>query len=197
VLQDGTVQRLGGTRDVRFDARLVCATNVDIGQAIEEKRFRADLYHRINVIELEVPPLRERLLDLPILVDHFLKTYAKGEMKGVSREALDTLARYDWPGNVRELENVIQRALVTTRGPEIQPEDIRFAAAHRLPAAAAPQEAGDKISIPAEATLAEAEELLVESALRRTGGDKEKAARLLGVSSRTLYRRAKRPEDEF
>lgn len=193
VLQDGCLQRLGSTRDVHFDARLVCATNVDIGLAIQDKRFREDLYHRINVIEIEVPPLRRRVEDIPILAAHFLNKYTAtpGVLpRTLTPEAIEMLSRYPWPGNVRELENVIQRAAVMAHEPNLRAEDLRFSAAQRT----APEGGASRgLQIPAGTPLSEVEELVIEDALRQCDGDKEGAARLLGVSSRTLYRRAQRP----
>jgi two-component system response regulator HydG len=201
VLQDGMLQRLGGTRDISADVRIISATNLDIGQAIQDKRFRADLYHRLNVIEIRVPPLRDRLDDLPLLVTHFLKRHGNAsgnKIEGVTPEVLEVLARHDWPGNVRELENVIQRALATATGPLLLGSDLHFASAQtRRPAPAAD---GDAVAIPLGTTLADAEELLINRTLSRCGGDRQKAARVLGISSRTLFRRAKRDrerDDDF
>ncbi len=193
VLQDGCLQRLGSTRDVHFDARLVCATNLNIAQAIHEKKFREDLYHRINVIEIEVPPLRDRVEDIPLLTAHFLKVHAAPlglPPRSISPEAVEMLSHYPWPGNVRELENVVQRAAVMAQGPVLRAEDLRFSAARKSPQAGPSSEG---LHIPPGTPLSEVEELLIEDALRRSGGDKERAARLLGVSARTLYRRVRRP----
>jgi DNA-binding NtrC family response regulator len=197
VLQDGRVQRLGGTRDITVDARLISATNVDIDRAIRERQFREDLYHRLNVIEIHMPPLRERIEDIPLLVAHFLRVFGPRRatpIEGVLPDALDALSRHSWPGNVRELENVMQRALATAPGPVLRAADLSFAASHRFAPAAVPSGAsagGDVIEIPVGMQLSEVEEVVIADALRRAGGDKEKAAHLLGISSRTLYRRAK------
>ncbi len=198
VLQDGMVQRLGGTRDIAIDVRLVAATNADLEEAMREGRFRRDLYHRINVIEIGAPTLRERLEDLPLLVAHFLRLH-KGlratPLESVSDSALDTLAAHLWPGNVRELENTVQRALVTAPGPRLEARDLRFAAfASGVATHAAGGDAAgrDGLLVPAGSTLAEVEELVIADALKRCRGDKERAAKLLGISARTLYRRASR-----
>jgi two-component system response regulator HydG len=197
VLQDGFLQRLGGTRDIRTDVRIISATNLDIGLAIHDKRFREDLYHRLNVIEIRIPPLRERLEDLPLLVTHFLKRHSgsgASRIEGVTPDVLDALALHEWPGNVRELENVIQRALATAQGPLLGAGDLHFASARaRRPT---PQADGDSIAIPMGTTLADAEELLITRTLNRCGGDRQKAARVLGISSRTLFRRAKREREQ-
>ena len=194
VLQDRRLQRLGGTRDIRVDVRIVSATNVDIGRAMRDGRFREDLYHRLNVIEIHLAPLRERLEDLPLLVAHFLRRHRSlraTPIEGVQPDALELLARHAWPGNVRELENVVQRALATAPGPLLTAGDLRFATA-QMPAAAIGAR-DDTIAIPSGLSLADMQEMVIEEALRRSGGDKEEAARRLGISSRTLYRRAKRP----
>jgi len=198
VLQDGMVQRLGGTKDIAIDVRLVAATNADLEVAMRDGRFRRDLYHRINVIEVAVPPLRTRLEDLSLLVAHFLHLHQglrTNALEGVSDEALEALAGHDWPGNVRELENTVQRALVTAPGPRLEARDLRFA---RF-ASAAPshaqghtQGAHEGTFVPAGTPLDAVEDMLISDALRRCQGDKERAAKLLGVSARTLYRRASR-----
>jgi two-component system response regulator HydG len=192
VLQDGCVQRLGSTRDVQVNVRLCTATNVDLSRAMRDGKFREDLYHRINVIEIAVPPLRDRLEDLPVLVAHFIKMHSRLRpvaIQGVSDAALAALAQHTWPGNVRELENAVQRALVTAPGPVLEASDFRFA---QYQGALAGRGAGDSdnISIRPGTRLDEVEEILIADALRRTRGDKERAARLLGISARTLYRRA-------
>jgi len=194
VLQDGRVQRLGGTRDIAIDVRLVAATNADLEAAMREGRFRRDLYHRINVIEIVAPPLRDRLEDLPLLVAHFLRLHRglrTAPLEGVSPAALEVLAAHHWPGNVRELENTVLRALVTAPGPLLEARDLRFAAfaSGGAPPASATR---DGVFIPAGTPLADVEERVIADALERSHGDKERAARALGISARTLYRRASR-----
>jgi len=167
---------------------------------MREGRFRRDLYHRINVIEIAVPSLRERLEDLPLLVAHFMQLHKRlrtTPLEGVSDGALKLLAAHDWPGNVREIENTIQRALVTAPGPRLEAGDLRFAA---FASGAAPRGTGpggdgsgrDGTFVPAETTLADVEKMLISSTLKRCRGDKERAAKMLGISARTLYRRASR-----
>jgi transcriptional regulator with PAS, ATPase and Fis domain len=190
VLEERSVVRLGGTRAIPVDVRLVSATNVDLGRAMHEGKFREDLYHRINVIEIPMPPLRDRLGDLPLLVAHFLERH-RGlrlhPLEGVTPGAMERLAGHAWPGNVRELENVLQRALVVATGPRLEAADLRFAQ-H-----VAPRSASEPvIAIPRGSSIAQAEEILISDALERAGGDKEKAAKLLGISARTLYRRTSR-----
>jgi two-component system response regulator HydG len=200
VLQDGHVQRLGGTKDIKVDVRLVCATNVDLGRAMREGRFREDLYHRVNVIEIAAPPLRDRVEDIPILVAHFMRMHRAlraTPLTAISPAALEQLAAHGWPGNVRELENVVQRSLVTAAGPVLEASDLRFAshAAGRVGGRTGVADAGDGdvLRIKPGTPLHEVEEILIADALRRCRGDKEKAARILGISARTLYRRASRP----
>jgi two-component system response regulator HydG len=175
---------------------LVAATNADLEAAMRDGRFRRDLYHRINVIEINAPPLRDRLEDLPLLVAHFLRVHRSlraTPLAAVSDGALDALAAHAWPGNVRELENTVQRALVTAPGPRLEARDLRFAAfASGVSASAAGAGGRDGVFVPAGATLAEAEDRLIADTLERCRGDKERAAKMLGISARTLYRRANR-----
>src|SRR5947209_1303816 len=126
VLQDGTFERVGGGEVIQADTRILAATNVDLAEAVAAGRFREDLYYRLNVVSIELPPLRERIEDLPLLVDHFLARLAERRfpLKTMSREALSRLARYEWPGNVRELEHVVEQMVVTTPGPVIEPENL-------------------------------------------------------------------------
>jgi two-component system NtrC family response regulator len=126
VLQDGTFERVGGAEVIQADCRVLAATNLNLEEAVAAGRFREDLYYRLNVVAVELPPLRERLDDIPLLVHHILKRLQERRLpvKTVSRETLSRLARYDWPGNVRELEHVIEQAVVTTPGPIIEPENL-------------------------------------------------------------------------
>jgi len=205
VLQDGAVQRLGGTSDHKVDVRLVSATNVELGRAIRDGRLREDLYHRINVFEIAVPPLRDRVEDIPLLVAHFVRVHGRlreAPLSGVSDAALAALARHAWPGNIRELENAVQRALVTAQGSRLEEADFHFAR-HAGQAGEEERSRGASgagrdaaLAIPPGTRLDEVEDLVIADALRRTHGDKERAARLLGISSRTLYRRAGRRRDD-
>ncbi len=126
VLQDGTFERVGGSEVIRADCRVLTATNQNLAQAVAAGRFREDLYYRLNVVPIELPPLRERAEDIPLLVDHFLKRLEERRLpsKTVSRATLSRLARYDWPGNVRELEHIIEQMVVTTPGPVIEPDNL-------------------------------------------------------------------------
>jgi DNA-binding NtrC family response regulator len=196
VLQDGTVQRLGSTRDIHVDARVVTATNVDIGRALAEGRFREDLYHRLSVFEIHVPRLAEHAEDIPVLVEHFLARYGGRRpmpLDRVSREAMAALLRHPWSGNVRELENVVQRAVAMAAGPVLEETDVHLATYAGRAGGGPGPEAG--VVIPHGTTMKDAEDLLIEDAIRRAGGNRERAAKLLGVSSRTLTRRAQRSHE--
>lgn len=126
VLQDGTFERVGGSEVIQADCRIIASTNLNLADAVATGRFREDLYYRLNVVTIELPPLRERLDDIPLLVDHFLERFKERRLpeKVLSRETLSRLQRYDWPGNVRELENLIEQMVVTTPGPVIEPENL-------------------------------------------------------------------------
>jgi two-component system response regulator AtoC len=126
VLQDGTFERVGGGEVIHPDCRILAATNVDLADAVAAGKFREDLYYRLNVISIELPPLRERSEDLPLLIDHFLAGLRERGFpsKTIARETLSLLARYEWPGNVRELEHLVEQMVVTTPGPEIGPENL-------------------------------------------------------------------------
>ena len=186
-LQEREVIRVGGTERVRIDARIVAATNQDLEHAVREGLFREDLYYRLNVIPIVLPPLRERRTDIPLLVEHFLRKY--GDPKGlrdVSRDALEILANYEWPGNVRQLESVIERAVLLSEGPVIQPADLP--AAVRAPLSAPRGQLG--LEIPETGIdLEQLERSLILKALEKTEGNVSRAARLLGLSRRTLQYR--------
>jgi len=191
VLQDGRFERVGSSETRQVDVRVIAATNTDLKQAMERGAFREDLYYRLNVLTVHLPPLRDRAEDIPLLVEHFLRRYCERngrQMLGITREALDCLLHFHWPGNVRELENVIERAVVLARGDRITVED--------RPAwmTGAPGQA-QEVRIPVGTSIEEAERRLIEATLRRTGGDKSAAAALLGITRRTIYRKlGERPE---
>jgi two-component system response regulator HydG len=188
VLQDGRVQRLGSTRDIQTDVRIISATHVDISRSIEENKFRADLFYRLNVVQLHLPALRDRRDDIPLLADHFLKKYAarmQKEGRVIAPEAIEELLAHPWPGNVRELENAIQRALAVVSGDTI----THFQLTPPPGGLASSSSLGPSVTVAIGTTLAEANDRLINETLKLCDGDKEKAARLLGISSRTLYRR--------
>ncbi|MFH1279542.1 MAG: sigma-54 dependent transcriptional regulator [Candidatus Eisenbacteria bacterium] len=191
VLQEGEFERVGGTQTLRVDVRLIAATNMNLEEGIREKRFRKDLYYRLNVITIHIPPLRDRPEDIPLLAEHFLCIYNQRNGKsieGIAKKVLDRFMKYSWPGNVRELENVIERAVVLGRQSQIQIED--------LPSALHEGRGEESmIRIPLGMTMAEAEHKIITETLRRTQGNKELAARLLGIAARTIYRKLENPPD--
>ena len=193
VLQDGRFQRLGSTRDIQIDVRVISATHVDIQKAITENRFREDLYYRLNVVRLTLPPLRAHPEDIALLADHFLKKYLvkmQKNVRAIAPQALDQLLTHQWPGNVRELENTIQRALAVATNDIIQ----SFQLTPPPRSGGAPASFAPAVTIPVGTTLEEADNLLISETLNQCGGDKEKAAKMLGVSSRTLYRHFSKDE---
>jgi DNA-binding NtrC family response regulator len=187
-LQERTVQRLGGRSSKKIDFRLICATNDDLEDLVKKGQFREDLYYRINVVPIIVPPLRERQGDVALLIDHFLRNYcaaAKKPLKAVQPEVLEILEEYPWPGNVRELENVVQRLVVMVSGPLIMAEHLPQ---HLLQHSASGQEA---ILIPEDGVDFDAEMERIEiayltAALRRTGGKKSAAAALLRLDRQRM-----------
>jgi DNA-binding NtrC family response regulator len=192
-LQEREIMRVGGTERIRVDVRIVAATNQDLERAVREGRFREDLFYRLNVITIALPPLRERRTDIPLLVEHFLKKYAQVRTVEIPERTLEILMAYDWPGNVRELESVIERALVLGEGAHIEPDDLPAGIRTRVRAAAA----GLDIDIPeAGIDLVGVERALILKALSKADGNVSRAARLLGVSRRTLQYRLDKIETE-
>lgn len=186
-IQEKEIRRVGATKSVAVDVRVIVATNLNLAEEVKAKRFRDDLYYRLNVIELKLPPLRERREDIPLLVEAFLHKcgQARGKsVKAVGESALAMLIDYDWPGNVRELENVIERAVTLSRGDKILPDD--------LPAPIQGSR-GDRriLDDAAEKTLPlhEVEKEYIRKILEKTGGNKYRAAHLLGIDRKTLYRK--------
>jgi len=187
VLQEKEFQRVGGERTLKVDVRLIAATNRDLAQLVAEGKFREDLFFRLHVIPITVPPLRQRKEDIPQLVRHFLKKNARelgGEPKTLEEEAYKVLQSYDWPGNVRELENVIERAVVLSDGPLIRTEEIEemIGVGPRL----SQQKLSWKTGNLKEA-VEEFESEMIKSALRESGGVKSKAARILGLKPSALH----------
>jgi len=188
VLQDGKFERLGGTRTIDADVRILTATNKDLHKEVEEKRFREDLFYRLNVINIRIPALHERKEDISLLAMHFLKLYADKNGKpieGFTEEAMLALTSYDWPGNVRELENAIERAVVFTSGKQIPlsvlPQNVSAFA-----------EARHSLTFRIGTPLRELERKAIDITLHHTRGDKNMAARLLGIATRTIYRHLER-----
>jgi len=185
VLQEGEYEPVGG-HTVKADARIVAATNRDLVTEVEAGRFREDLYYRLNVIAVTAPPLRARREDIPLLVDHFLGVYCTKNGRArltVPSEVLRKLMDYSWPGNVRELENVIERAAVLCRAEVLSLSDLPDAVASATPRP--PSELTFAIGTP----LSEVEQRMIRDTLSHTGGDKSLAAQLLGISTRTIYRK--------
>jgi len=195
VMQEREFMRLGGVETIKVDVRVVAATNVDLRRAVEEGRFREDLYYRLNVIAIQLPPLRQRKEDIPALVQHFVEKYAQENEKavaGVSPEAMQFLMDYDWPGNVRELENVIERGVVLSTGPtigqELVPDQVRTSPGFfHIPPVSVPPE-----GINLREVIASFERRIIESTLDATGGVQKDAARLLGLKPTTLNEMIKR-----
>ena len=194
VIQEKEFMRLGGVDTIRVDVRIIAATNSELKELVEAGLFREDLYYRLNVINLFLPPLRQRREDIPILAQHFLRKY--GEENGrthleLSSEAIQSLLDYDWPGNVRELENVIERAVVLADGPKIGrrliPEHVRSGPSFRLPQVVVPEE-----GISFREVITGFEKRLIESSLETSGGVQKKAAQLLGLKPTTLNEMIKR-----
>jgi transcriptional regulator with PAS, ATPase and Fis domain len=183
ILQEREFERLGSNKTRHIDVRVLAATNVDLRAALEQGAFREDLYYRLNVLPISIPPLRERKDDIAFLAEHFVKKLARdvgSPAQSISGEAIQRLLQYHWPGNVRELENVIERSLVLASGPVLKPEDIRLDLAPRRNA----QPAGN--FLPDGMTLDEYEQSLIREALHRANGNKSHAARLLGLTRNAL-----------
>ena len=201
-LQEREFERVGGTETIRVDVRVISATNRDLEGMIEEGSFREDLYYRLNVFPILLPPLRDRLDDLPVLAEHFIAKFARNTHKqvtGISHEALVKMRAYTWPGNVRELENIIERAMILVKGETILPADLAFARrpsqtgpvttiGEGVPAAAAP----DGGSRPLAERLLEEEKREIVAAVEKSGNNIAGAARLLGINRSTLYYRMRK-----
>ena len=190
VLQERRFRRVGGLEEITADIRVVAATNQDLARAITEGRFREDLYYRINVIPIVLPPLRDRREDIGLLADHFLAKYNEQmgkEIAGVSRESMELLAQYDWPGNIRELENVMERAVALEASPAILPESLPAGIRGDAPRASVASADGlPESGFDLEAHVKEIERGYIAEALKRAGGVQVKAAELLGMSFRSF-----------
>jgi DNA-binding NtrC family response regulator len=190
VLQEREFERLGGTKTLKVDVRLIAATNRDLRAALEEGTFREDLYYRLNVVAIDIPPLRDRKEDVPGLVNFFLKKFAREMEKPahtITPEAMKLLVDFHWPGNVREVENVIQRAVTLSSGSALDVSDIQLDAP-----VARPNAGGSSQLLPAGMTLDQWEEEAIREALRQANGNKSQAARALGLSRNALrYRLSK------
>ncbi len=199
VLQERKFERVGGVKTISVDIRVVSATNQDLEIAVKEGRFREDLFYRLNVIPIHVPPLRERRSDIPLLAKHFLKKYCSGKkrcVEGITDEALDILTRYDWPGNVRELENIMERMVILANGKMITKDDLPYQILEKtggVPGQAIPGDLEfpeDGLSL--SQAVSELEKRLILKALERTGGVKNRAAKLLKMNRTTLIEKMKK-----
>jgi len=190
VLQDGCLQRLGGTKDIQVNVRLLCATHADIPNAIAERRFRHDLYYRINTVQILLPPLREHREDIALLAGHFLSRFATvmgKDIRAIAPAALDQLLAHPWSGNVRELEHVVQRAVALCDDETIS--GFVFATRESGPPVEAPTtQDGPCVSIPIGTTMHQATRRLAQATIKQCAGNKLQAARLLGIPPRTMYR---------
>ncbi|RAL22811.1 DNA-binding response regulator [Lujinxingia litoralis] len=185
VLQEGAFERLGSNTPTEVDVRVVAATHKDLEAELQKGTFREDLYYRLNVIDIKIPPLRHRIEDVPLLSEHFLRRYNsknRRDISGFSTEARRALEGYHWPGNVRELENVVERAVVLDRDGRIDVDD--------LPSQLVERPAKSRhITIPLGTSLEEIEKRVLHETLKMTQGDKKLAAKLLGIATRTVYRK--------
>jgi len=208
VLQEGEFERLGGTKTLKVDVRIVTASNQDLAVLVKEKRFREDLFYRLNVIAVTAPPLREKREDVAVLAQHFLRVYAAKNnrtLAGFSDDALRCLEGYAWPGNVRELENVVERAVVLARGNTVEVGDLpdkitenAIVLERPAPGEAAVGDGGGEgmLRIRVGTPLAEVEQRMLEETLRMTRGNKTLTAKLLGIDPKTVFRKLKAAEDE-
>ncbi len=182
VLEEKRFRRLGDVRDRQVDVWLIAATHQDLARLVEQKRFRSDLYYRISTILLQLPPLRDRIQDIPVLADQFLRRFSAELVRGpvsLAAEAMRRLQAHSWPGNIRELRNVLERAVLSCEGGVLEPEDLGFDMERRA----------SREEVPISLTLKEAERRLIERTLREEGGRVDSAALRLGISRSSLYQR--------
>ncbi len=202
VLQEGEFMRIGGNETIKVDVRVIAASNTNLENAVNEEKFRKDLFYRLSVFPIEVPPLRERPEDIHLLVFHFLEVYKEKSgrfVSGISKEALRAFVNYDWSGNVRELENAIERAVIIASGRQIELDDLPPAISQmafeidarareeRAKAASDGRSIGLEIELPS--SMNEVEEIIIKATLDYTGGDKSRASKLLNIGRKTLYRK--------
>jgi transcriptional regulator with PAS, ATPase and Fis domain len=193
VLQERKIERIGSSLPIKVDIRIICATNKDLQKQVEQNKFRDDLYYRLNVINIHMPPLRDRKEDIPALVEHFLAKHrysATAQPAAISEEALKRLTEYEWPGNVRELENVVERAVVLSRGQIITSRELPFGehvdGEH--------EDENEDVSAERsffKKSVSQFEKDLIMKALKDAGGNRSKAAEMLGIYRRLLYAKIK------
>ncbi len=191
-LQEREITRVGGEEVIKVDVRVIAATNKNLIQAIESGRFREDLYYRLNVVTLNVPLLRERKEDIPLLAQHFLSTFAeknRKQIKGFTPQAMDQLLKYDWPGNVRELMNAVERAVVLSRSEYLDEQDLPLAIKDAL---SAEEKFPSRDAVPADLPLEDVEKATILKTLESTDGNKSEAARRLGITRKTLHKKLKK-----
>jgi len=184
-LQEREFERVGGNQTVKVDVRIVAATNRNLKQLVADGKFREDLYYRLNVVSIEMPPLRARPGDIPLLAMHFLRKYCAEngvQISGFTDDALAGLVRHRWPGNVRELENAVERAVVVCRSEQIRPQDL-------IPTLSGGEPSGDQFPTVPGASMADIERYAIRKTLEHVGGSTSKAAELLGISARTIQYR--------
>ncbi len=189
VLQNGELFRIGGNKPITVHVRVIAATNIDLEEAIRKQRFRSDLFYRLNVFPIVIPPLRERKEDIPLLAHHFLEIYKKKLKKiiiGISDNAMELLKNYDWPGNVRELENIIERAVITCSRKVVTVDDLP-----KNIIDSAKKETDSKVIVEIGSTMDEVEKRVITETLSYTRGNKKHAAEILGITRKTLYRKLK------
>ena len=194
VLQEKEFERVGGMKTIEVDVRVISATNRDLESEVKEGRFREDLFYRLNVISIPIPPLRERKEDIPLLAEHFLSVYSeknRRQLRGFLPKTLDLFMRYDWPGNVRELENVIERSVIMSRGDHISLDDLP----RNIQELSADLE-NDNTGVRPGWSMKEVERDLIIKTLEQTGGNKTKAAEILGINRKTLQNKLKEYEVE-
>lgn len=193
VLQNGEFERLGSGKTLQANVRLIAATNASLKELVKKKMFREDLYYRLNVINIEIPPLRDRKEDIPLLAHHFLDVYSKKNNRaitGITKDTMSILQEHNWPGNVRELENTIERAVILTKETTITPSDLPSDLLINLDKTENITIANKTLSIPlGKIPLKDIEKMVMEETLKQSGGNKNIASKILGVSARTLYRK--------
>ena len=196
VLEERSFRRLGGQEEIQVDVRVLAATNRDPEAVIREGKLRQDLYYRLNVFTLELPPLSDRAQDIALLVEHFIREFNQANRKavaGLEPEALRALERYDWPGNVRELKNVIERAVILSRRPLVGAAELPTTLVARVRPSTAPQATSPvELALPVGTTVDEAERSLILRTLDSTGQNKTRAAEILGISLKTLHNKLKK-----
>jgi two-component system response regulator AtoC len=188
VLQEQEFERVGDSSPIKVDVRIIAATNKDLEQRMKEGEFREDLYYRLSVIPIQIPPLRERKEEIPYLVDFFIERYGNGREIEVHPEVIEVSQKYDWPGNVRELENVIERALVLTTDNQITTNNLPANISRKKDIKSEQSASFDRQDV----SLEDAERQIISQTLQRTGGNRSKAARILKIPRHVLLYRMKK-----